>query len=119
MTSGMEWDPTKYDDQQDTVVVPEAYHLTQIHTIDIGIDDDSKVIFAALDDIYPAESNEDTEGVDDEFIEIADDTPTNQALEHIGVMVDPSEFVPNVMAAVACFNWKIDAKLTHVEHKYG
>jgi hypothetical protein len=119
MTSGMDWDPTKYDDQQDTVATPEAYHPTQIHTLEIGIDDDSMVMFAALDGIYPEESHEDAEGINDEFTEIGEDVPTNQTLEHSDVMVDPYEFVPNVMSAVACFNRKIDAKLTHVEHKYG
>jgi hypothetical protein len=119
LTSDMEWDPAKYDNQQDLGVVPEEYHPTQIHTLDISIEDNSKVMFALLDDLYPVESDEDAEDIDDEFIEIEKDDPTDRIVEHLPGMEDPFEFVPNVMAAVACFNRKIDAKLTHVEHKYG
>jgi hypothetical protein len=118
LTSDMEWDPAKYDNQQDVVVVPEQYHPAQIHTLDISSEGDSKMMLALLDDLYPVESDEDAKDIDDEFIEIEKDDPTDCIVEHLPGMADPFEFVPNVMAAVACFNRKIDAKLTHVEHKY-
>jgi hypothetical protein len=77
------------------------------------------ILFLELDYLDPVESNKDTKDIDNEFIEIENDDPVNWVEEHLEMMDEPFSSVPNVMAAVACFTWNIDAKLTHVEHKYG
>jgi hypothetical protein len=119
LTSDMEWDPTKYDDQQELAINPDVYQPTHVHNLEVSVDDDSKVLFAALDDLSPGEGGGDDEDIDNEFVAMEENDPTNQAMEYLDVTMDPFEFVPNVMAAVACFNQKVEAKLTHVEHKYG
>jgi hypothetical protein len=119
LTSDMEWDPAKYDDQQDTAITPEEYHPARINTLDIGNEDGSMVILALMDNLSVFESDEDTDEINDEFIEIEQDDPGDSIVEQLPGMTDPFAFVPNVVAAVACFNRTIEAKLPHVEHKYG
>jgi hypothetical protein len=103
----MEWDPTKYDDQQDLAFIPDVYQPTHVHNLDISVDDDSKVLFVALDDLSPGEGDGDDEDMDDEFVAIEENDPTNQVVDYLDVTMDPFEFAPNVMAAVACFNRKV------------
>jgi hypothetical protein len=117
LTSDMDWDPAKYDDQQ--AIVHQTYQPIQINTMETDADNDCEVCFSLLESMDPIDGTAEGEDVDDEFIEIENTVAQAQDDEHLEMVNESFSHVPNVMAVVACFTRQIDAKLTHVEHKYG
>ena len=116
LTSDMMWDPTKYDsaasEADDSV---QAYHnksdnATADYDCDRFMADLEKYVEHNYGDVMT-----DIEALmHDEFYEHGEDFDGH---ENSGFS-EPIA-VPNVLAAVAVMCRKVEAKLTHVEHKYG
>jgi hypothetical protein len=106
----MEWNPSKYDDNNENEA--QQFQPIQINSLETGHEYDCEAFFSMLEAMDL--SDNENEAVEDEFFDFDSDENGNAS-----ILDGPFSGIPNLLATVACFTRTIDAKLTHVEHKYG
>jgi hypothetical protein len=108
LTSNMAWDPAKYDDKE--TPRDNTFEVNEAMATDTNNAYNCEVFFQQMASLDPSGTSWDMD--DDDFYEF-DEMELNDYLDTAFTMI------PNVIAALASVTRNLEAKLTHVEHKYG
>jgi hypothetical protein len=118
ITLDMLWDPSKYDEETgQAAMVHTAYAVDLVDEDSLAYD--CEVFMSALMRDNPI-NLEEADEADDEFLELqSDDESTDSTTLQSNSSFEIPHMVPNVLEAVACVCHSVQAKLTHIEHRYG
>jgi hypothetical protein len=118
ITSDIPWDPSKYDEETSQAAMVQAAYSADVVDED-RMAYDCEVFMNALMRDIPIDLEEADEA-DDEFIELqsADESTDSTTVQSNSIFEIPL-MVPNVVEAVASVCRSVQAKLTHIEHRYG
>jgi hypothetical protein len=118
LTSDMQWDPSKFDDSEmdSNTTVFEPMGVNQAYNL---VAYDCDVFLRELEVLQAFQRDDDF--YNDEFLELqSDESSTDSTIIQSNSSFEvPFVTIPNVVEAVASVCRTVEAKLTHIEHKYG